>query len=180
MQRPRFSPVEVSALSNSRTVLYDSGYPHGIVRGLSVTIALVALVMSLDVLASFFNVAFLNHHAPLGSLIALLASSGLAWWCSMCAFARNVIYLDTESSRLLLYGPGYHFRLKEYSSVSLSKIFAIAVQYHHSPGPADRNDWSVDWVDDAGQPHELARMLFEQESRDTARRIGEAIGKPLE
>jgi hypothetical protein len=180
MQRPRFSPVEVSIPPDSRTVLFDSGYPHLIVRGGAAMIALVSIVLCLDVIASFFNLPFLNFHAPLGRLVAFLATSGLAWWCSMFAFARNVLYLDSESNRLLMYGPGMDFRLKEYFSVAVSKIAAIAVQYHHSPGPGGRHDWTIEWIDGDGSHHGLVRLPVEEDAQVIARRIGQAIGKPVE
>lgn len=179
MYRHRFSPIATPSTPNKRVILYDSGFPHLILRWVAFVLASWAFILLLDIVASFFNWFLLNHNAPLGTIVTFLATGILSWWCAMYGFARLVIYLDSDANQLLLYGPSYHFQMKELSSVTSSKIAAIAIQYHHSPGPGGREDWSVDWIDNQGDRHELACLPSEEEAQTIAHRIGQAILKPI-
>jgi hypothetical protein len=175
----RSSAQEGLFMADRRAVLYDSGYPHWIVRLPAAAVSAAVILLFAALLASYFGWDRFKIESPLGRPIALAAAGGLSWLCLLCVFTRNVVYFDPDSDRLLLYGPGYAFRIREYRGIAVSQIAAISVQYHHSPGPAGRNDWTVDWIDATGHRQEIARMPLERDSRDAARRIGEAIGKPV-
>jgi hypothetical protein len=167
-------------MANPRAVLYDSGYPHPIVRMVSLIIALSASILFLDVLLSYFGLDFFKETSHSRRPLALALTTGLAWWCTMCAFARLVICHNPESCLLLFYSQGFFFRIRERSHVAASTIVKLAVRYIQSSGLTGRSEWTVQWIDNAGHFHEILACNVEKECRDAARRIGEAIGKPVE
>jgi hypothetical protein len=165
-------------MEDRRTViLYDSGHAHTIVRILAAAIAMIAAVVFFDVAASCFGCDFFKADYPRGKPLALVFAFALAWFCAQCAVARKHVFYDSTSKCLVMRSPGFIFR-KIDVFIAASNVVRVVVRYVH--GPLTSHYWNVEWIDNAKRRHWLIQSYVEYDAREAARRIGEAIGKPVE
>ena len=164
------------------TLLYDTGHIHPVVRVFCAALGLIAGVLFLNVAAdSILGVSLLNGPCPYphGKPVALLGAFVLTWFCISCVIGRNRILVDQTANHIILRGPGLALRQRD---VCYDGFRIAAVRVRHVHAGIGISGWDIELALADGRHRWLTRWDESDEAgaRDLARRIGEAMKKPVE